>query len=496
MSLKQRLKKWIGEDGGKPDRKLQDPKKGKDRPVKVDPIERLAALIESGIDFTVELYRKTGGGRGAVQRQWHITEVNLLEFYSQVSDALGGGTYRMTFRQANGELYKLEGSNEEEAHVFTIAGKPKLTGEKETKDKEASNPLDWINKIMAEGSGIALLLKLFMESKDKSTEMMMEMLKAQLGNGNGKIDSSAMLANVTETLVKLKEAAQDSGGADPMQYIAQFMDMFNKFSQTMRPPVSTTGSNKSGLDSFFESLGQAAPSLVPMIAGAMGNRAAEPAPTPPPHMENTLQDQQKLETQREAFAGPGEAETKAAPDPANMPKFSPLAAFKAPDLGGADELTAQSAAFGATYKLRYMIVQQADPLDIASEMVDVINLIQGARRVDGVWENYIDDPGEAFDNFAPLIDEWAEHPQFKNDCRAAMVKAVTDYYQEDEAEVEEAAQVGSEEAEPHIIEAAEIVQETPVENDDSTDTEKPVRESLESTETSETPEHDTAKSVV
>ena len=394
----------------------------------------------------------------------------------------------MTFRHANGEVYKLTGSNVEESHVFTVAGKPKLSGEKEAKEKEASNPLEWINKIMAEGSGIALLLKMFMDSRDKSSEIVMEMLKAQISNGNGKVDSSAMLANVTDTLVKLKDAAEP-GGTDPMQYIAQFMEMFNKFSQTVRPPVSTTGSNKSGIDSFFESLGAAAPAIVPMIAGVMGNRAAAAAPapggadTPPSNVIPLETEHQTPAREPEAFAGSGE-EGITKPDPAEQGGFNPLAAFNAPDLGGADALSPQSAGFGAVYKLRYMIGAQADPLDVASEMVDVINLIQGAKRVDGMWENFIDDPGEAFDQFAPLILEWSEHPQYKTDCRAAMVKAVTEFFESDE---EQEQQI--EEATPAditmIVDEPQKIEEPPIENDDTKTAEEPVGGSVEATKSAE-----------
>lgn len=435
MGWKQLIRKLVNEK--EPESKLQDPEKDKKKLVRVDPLERLSALKAADLDLTIQLTRTTGNAAGAINRQWHITEVDPLTFYDTVSEALGGGAYRMTFRKADATLYRLEGSDRPETHTFTVAGKPKIIGEAA---KQTQKSADFWQDLMKEGSIGAMFIKSFLEGRGQPDQVLMELLKSAIsGNGNKALDPTALLANVTETVVKLKEAAGDSGAIDPMAYIAQFMTVMEKFN-AQRPPVSTTGSNKSGLDSFFESLGAAAPALAPIVVGALSKGepashatlAANPAAIPPSATDNvvSMPNRQEAASDKMTFAGSGEADSPGVPDPANQ--INPLSAFSAPDLTGAADLTPQGAAVGAVMKLRYMIGQQADPIDIAAEFVDMINLIKGAKRVNGVWENYIDDPGDAFDQYAPLIPEWLEHPQYRTECRAAMVKAVTDYFESEE----------------------------------------------------------------
>lgn len=470
MSFKSRLRKLLEEK--EPDRQLQDPQKNAKKTQRADPLERLAALKEAGWDLTILLSRASGTSAGATNKHWHITEIDPMTFYDLVSEVLGGGSYRMSFRKDDATLLRLEGSDQIETHTFAVAGKPKMTGEAPVVVPKEKG-IDW-TELLKEGSIGALLIKSFFE-RTKPDETLMELLKATLsGNGN-KTDAGTLLNNVTETLVKLKDAASDNGGVDPMTYINQFMTMLNQYNQNMRPPVSTTGSSSSGLDRFFESLGNAAPAIVPLLAGALGGGGSPPAATPSALPTGTPEN-----TELPPSNGTGSEPDAGAPDSPPETPPNPLAAFGAPDLGGAKDLTPQSAAFGAIMKLRYMIGQQADPLDIASEMVDTINLIQGAKRVEGVWENYIADPGEAFDQFAPLINEWSEHPEYKTECREAMVKAVTDYFDTEEPEETEEAVITEEtpETEEAIITEASDTEETQeIETHDlKTDTQPPSAE--------------------
>jgi len=426
MGLRQLIRKLVNEK--EPNRKLQDPEKNQKNMVKVDPLERIAALKAADWDLTILLSRTSGVSSGGI-KQWHITEVDPLTFYDLVSESLGAGAYRMEFRKADATLLRLEGSEKLETHTFAIAGKLKATAE--AKEREKAKSGDFWQDFMKEGNIGQMVVKTFLDKQGKPDELLMELLKTAIGDKGSNADPTALLANVTETVVKLKEAAGDAG-VDPMQSISQFMTMMNQYNLANKPPVTATGSNSSGLDKFFESLGNAAPALGPIIAGALSNRgngqdtenrsASLPAATP---------------EAQPAFAGTQVATETSRPDPAPgdpVKKVNPLAAFSAQDLGGEASLSPASAAFGAIMKLRYMIGQEADPLDIASEMVDTINLIKGAKRVDGAWENFIDDPGVAFDEFAPLIPEWLENPQYRTECREAMVKAVTDYFESDGTE--------------------------------------------------------------
>ena len=454
MRFRQRLRKLLDQNEPKP--KLQDPEKGQKDLVRVDPLERISALKAANWDVTLLLSRTGGAAAGATSRQWHISEVDPLTFYEMVSESLGGGAYRMEFRKADATILRLDGSDKLETHTFVIAGKPKLTGET-TKEKPKKESIDWMQEAMKEGSVVGMIIKSFFEQRGKPDEVLMELLKTAIsGNGN-KLDPTALLANVTETVVKLKEAAGDNGAVDPMQYIGQFMSIMQQVNSTMKPPVATTGSNSSGLDKFFESLGAAAPAFVPLVLGAM-NKGGEPAATPatltgdaPDNVismpQHESQTPEPTPEEKAAFAGTGAGAIDTAPEPSpgNGSLFNPLVAFNAPDLAGEKTLTPQSAAFGAILKLRYMVGQKADPIDIASEMVDSINLIQGARRVEGVWENHISDPGEAFDEFAPLIPEWLEHPTYRTECREAMVKALTDYFASED--IDDSTTDGAEEIE-------------------------------------------------
>lgn len=469
MSLKSWVRKIVSEK--EPDRKLQDAGKEAPKIARADPLERIAALKESGWDLTIQLVRVGSNSNGATNKHWHITEIDPLTFYDLVSEALGGGSYRMSFRKDDATLLRFDGSDRPETHTFSVAGRPKMSGEAPivvAKDKG----IDWI-ELLKEGGIGALLIKAFFD-RGKPDETVMKLLEAALsGNGN-KADAGNLLSNVTDTLVKLKDAAGNDGGVDPMTYINQFMTMLNQYNQNMRPPVSTTGSNSSGLDKFFEGLGNAAPAIVPLLTGALA-RGSEPAATSsalPTTPENTGLPPSNA-TGSGADAG--------APDPPPQTPPNPLAAFGAPDLGGGKELTPQTAAFGAIMKLRYMIGQQAPPLDVAAEMVDSINLINGATRAEGEWDNYIGDPGEAFDQFAPLISEWSEFPQYKTDCREAMVKAVTEYFEREEPEE------GEETEEAIITEETQTEGTEEIETDDlKTDTQPPHEEP-------ETPTHDTVE---
>ena len=474
MGFKQRLRKLLQEK--EPKRKLQDPEKEQKNLVRVDPLERIAALKAADWDLTILLSRTGGVAAGATSKQWHISEVDPLTFYEMINESLGGGAYRMEFRKPDATILRLDGSDTLETHILTVAGKPKLTGE--PKEKPKKEGIDWMQEVTKEGSVFGMILKGLFEQRGKPDEVLMELLKTATSGTGSKTDPTALLANVTDTVVKLKEAAGDNGAVDPMQYMSQLMSLMNQVNSTMKPPVATTGSNSSGLDKFFESLGAAAPALVPLVMGAM-NKGGEPAATPATLPENAPdnvipmpQHEKPTPEQKAAFAGTGADATVAAPDssPGNGSAFNPLAAFNAPDLGGEKTLTPKSAAFGAILKLRYMVGQQADPVDIASEMVDSINLIQGARRVEGVWENYIDDPGEAFDEFAPLIPEWLERPAYRTECREAMVKALTEYFASDDTD--DQPTVGAEEieignttaqAEPIVERPAEIP-ETPADD--------------------------------
>lgn len=464
MGLKRWVRKLVNEK--EPETKLQDPEKDRKKHIRVDPLERINALKAADWDLTIQLNRTTGAA-GATSKQWHITEVDPLTFYEEVSETLGGGAYRMTFRKPDATLLRLEGSENIETHTFTVAGKPKLTGE--PKEKPKREGIDWLQEFMKEGSIGPMILKSFFEQRGKPDEVLMELLKTAIsGNGNKAADPTALLANVTETVVKLKEAASDTGNADPMQYISQFMNMMHQYNAANKPPVATTGSNSTGLDRFFESLAGAAPAFAPMIANALAKQGEEPAATPsalPGEAAEdkviSMPDRQTPESQA-AFAGTGATDTAGAPasSPDTAPVFNPLSAFNAPDLSGGPELGPQSAAFGAVMKLRYMILQQADPLDIASEMVDTINLIQGAKRVEGVWENYIEDPGAAFDEFAPLIPEWLEHPEYRTECREAMVRAVTEYFESDEPITDGAEKIEIDHVKDETESSAEPVSDT------------------------------------
>jgi len=427
MGLRQLIRKLV--NGKEPERKLQDPEKNQKNMVRVDPLERIAALKAADWDLTILLSRTSGATSGGI-KQWHITEVDPLTFYDLISELLGGGAYRMEFRKPDATLLRLEGSEKLETHTFTIAGKPKLVVENTKEKAKSAEGGDFWQDFMKEGSVGQMLIKTFLDQRGKPDELLMELLKTAIGDKGSNADPTALLANVTETVVKLKEAAGESG-VDPMQYISQFMTMMNQYNLANKPPVTTTGSNSTGLDKFFESLGQAAPAFAPIIANAFNRGNGQDTAENPASLPAATPEAQP------AFAGTEPATNRVSPDPApgDPPKkVNPLSAFSAQDLGGDPSLSPASAAFGAIMKLRYMIGQEADPLDIASEMIDTINLIKGARRVDGAWENFIDDPGEAFDEFAPLIPEWLENPQYRTDCRAAMVKALTDYFESDEIE--------------------------------------------------------------
>ncbi len=237
-----------------PETKLQDPAREEKKLVRVDPLERINALKTAGQDLTIQLNRATGASAGAVSKQWHIAEIDPLTFYETVAEALGGGAYRMTFRKPDSTFYRLHGSESPETHTFTVAGKPKMTGE--PKERPKKEGFDWLQEVMKEGSIGPMILKSLFEQRGKPDEVLMELLKNAIsGNGNKAADPTILLSNVTETVVKLKEAAGDNGGIDPMQYISQFMTMMHQFNAANKPPVATTGSNSTGVFAYPPEMG-------------------------------------------------------------------------------------------------------------------------------------------------------------------------------------------------------------------------------------------------
>jgi len=300
MGLKQWVRNLLSEN--EPVRKLQDAEKNQTKVVRVDPLERIAALKAADWDLTILLNRTSGQSAGATNKQWHISELDPLTFYEQITEALGGGAYRMEFRKPDATIMRLEGSDKLETHTFNISGNPKLTGEKVKQEVNEKAPDFW-QDMMKEGGVGMMLLKTFLENRGKPDEVLMELLKASMsGNGNKALDPTALLANVTETVVKLKEAASDNGSIDPMMYISKFMTMMNQYNMANKPPVATTGSNSSGLDKFFESLGAAAPAFAPIIAGAFANKgepSATPAAIPASPPDNVIAMPDRRDTQAE-----------------------------------------------------------------------------------------------------------------------------------------------------------------------------------------------------
>ncbi len=108
-------------------------------------MERIAALKAADWDLTILLSRTSGAAAGATSKQWHISEVDPLTFYDTVSESLGGGAYRMEFRKPDATILRLDGSDTLETHTFTVAGKPKLTGET---TKEKAKGIDWLQEVM------------------------------------------------------------------------------------------------------------------------------------------------------------------------------------------------------------------------------------------------------------------------------------------------------------------------------------------------------------
>ena len=462
---------WKGKNGKA---KLRDAGKAEEPIIHVDPITRIAALKAGGKDLTIHLERRGSGSEGNVKHKWHLLEVEPVEFFEIVDDKCGAGKYEMSFRKRDGSIYTLEGSQKPETHEFKIAGKPQKTSDSNGKDGKGSN---WLSEMGKEGSPSALFMQLFMGQQQKTQEMLLQLATAAIGGGGSKTDPTELLSNISDTFVKLKESASNDTGGDPIQYISSFMQLMTQYNASMRPPVSATGNKGSGLDRFFEGLGQAAPALAPLFANALTPATPGPAATPlPPAAGDSkviaMPERDALSPEPDAaqaaFAGTdtGVVAPVSAPEHGGL---NPLAAFGAPDPSGEGALTSDFGAFGAILKLRYMLSQKADPADVAGELFDTINLVQGSQRIGGQWQNFVSDPEKSFDEYAGMLPEFENEPEYKALCRTAIIKAVSEYQTTEESvsETEPEAQEAHVENEIDHPEHQEATAAEPAPEDDS-----------------------------
>jgi len=134
-------------------------------------------------------------------------------------------------------------------------------------------------------------------------------------------------------------------------------------------------------------------------------------------------------------------------------------------------------------KLRYMIAQRDEPLSIAAEMVDSINLVMGSQRIAGRWQNFIneDNVGTLFDQYAPMIPEFAADEAFTAECRAALIEAVQE-------QLNPESDVGPPTAEEEEEAEGETQEEAANEVDDSPD--EPQEVSTESEAADDSPDGD------
>jgi len=471
MGLRRRLRQFLDGKNGVVEKASKIEKEA----LPIDPQGRIADLKATGADITIEVERIGSDGRGFQNKNFEMDEVDPVTFRELIGEHLGGGNYRVGFRKADGHLLIRTDNGKPETHKIKVGGMAKGREKAERAEKktdEASDPS--VYKIVMEQQG---------KNMELVTTMLTTMITALLTNqGNGKGDPSAIVKSMIEGIKEMKAVAGD-GGVDPLTLVSGVMQLMKQYEMQTRAPVQTTGSNSSGMDKFFEGLGQAVPAFAPLIASRLNpgtGPAALPADTNPTGRTEAPVNVSGLDTPASAEAAPS---STTPPDNSQVVvPLDPLAALDAPlgelEGGGGDS---SHAAYGALMKLRYVIAQRDDPYSVAAEMVDSVNLILGSQRIAGRWQNFItdDNAGDIFDQYAPMIPEFAADPAFMAECRAALIEAVHEQLNPDsesmeEAEEEEAAQEIEEEAEAETEDEAEPAGEAQDEVDDSTDESKQV----------------------
>lgn len=407
MGLRQRLRRLLD------DKKdvVEKASKIEKQSLRIDALGRIADLKESEAEITIEVERNGGDGSGFQNKNFEIEDVEPLAFRELIFDSLGGGSYKLVFRKPDGRLLLRSDTSKPETHKIKVGGKAKGKSKAEKAAKK---------------NGDATMYQMMMENQAKNIElvttMQNTMITALLANmGNGKGDPAAMIKTVTEAVKDMKEVAGD-GGIDPLSLVSGVMQLMKQYDSQTRAPVQTTGSNSSGLEKFFEGLGAAVPAFAPMIAAKLNPAAAAPPLLPanspafagaePPNMPE---------------AAPTSTTPAGVPPPAGAAPLNALDALSAP-LGPVEGGPSDPsyAVYGAVMKLRYVIAQRDDPYSIAAEMVDCINLMRGAQRIGGRWQNHVNEEnaGAMFDQYAPMIPEFTADPEFMAQCRAALIQAV------------------------------------------------------------------------
>ena len=413
---------------------------------RVDLVERITALKATGADVTAEV-RRTGGGVNLAWVNFPLQEYEPRAFKAAVGERLGEGRVELRFRKADNDLFRKTDTGAIETLSFDVEGPPRKQPPAQKTDSRSSQERD-------------LFMKYIMEQQAQLMKIIME------GRGD-QVDATAVANQMLDGALKLNQMAQGPAQESMAKQMSEMMALQVQFNNSMsaaRPQVQATGAT----GGMWSEIGKGIGAVVSPLVGAGIDRVMQanpqqdafPSSQPFPPLEQGTQDNivkpespdnivhmqpQEREAQS-AFGGIQSGPSPAAGEgiePSGVPgAFDPTLVATTPLDQLADEAGPVIGANGALQFLRFLLIQDIDPQVQVGQFWDAFNLLNGARLIDGAWENFVtpENAGEMFDQFAAQIPELAQNPELTARLRPEAIGQIEELYEPGEEEaVDESA---------------------------------------------------------
>jgi len=328
----------------------------------------LAGLIDSGKNYLIKLNRIGTDAAGEISGMIPVSTITPSTFTDVINEKHGGGSYELRFMdhdQGDALIMRKDDPNRPVMYLINIAGEPK--GKKKEKEKDKS--FDF-------GDLTGIVQAIF---KPEVMTAFASLWNALTGQSNKQPDPAAMMQQITQTLVQLKQLAPDPEMPNPIAMIDSLLGVIQKMADQMKPPPTMQGAG-----GFWESIGR---SLAPAIGGALSGVGGAP----------------QLTQGQQVHGSPGLSGTGAA----------------------AQTGTAQdNESINPLRVLRDMVANRMNPEDVAAYAVEAIDtyIKFGSGNVPPQYSGLLERPGIAIDfllSFVPNVD-----PAYRQQVKDAGIRYV------------------------------------------------------------------------
>jgi len=320
-----------------------------------------------------------GAPRGYLTEQWTVGEVyDHGNFHGLVAEAAGGGDFHAEFL-VDREPVTTEGGKLEK-YPFSISGEPKVKKKKESDTEKEKAPTIDIN---------AIIQSIF---KPEVMTALAGFWNTITGQTDKRPDPAAMMQQITQTLVQLKQLTPEPDSVNPIAMIESLLGVIQKMGDQMKPPPTTTGAG-----GFWDGIGRA---LAPALTNAMGG---------PPQLTQGAASP--------GFAGTGTAGAQTA---------------------RREEPTPDRESINPLQVLRSMVANRANPDEVAAYAVEAIDTYAKFSTGDIPYQyrGLLDNPGIAIDfllGFVPNVD-----PVYAEQVKTAAISYVEAWKAQNQPTEEEA----------------------------------------------------------